>query len=247
MRQAIIGHNNPPSEIEILQERLHAYGYEDEVSDLEKREIPFEIKTDEEASKLSDFIAAVKIKASDVSDAHKKEKQPFWDAGKAADNWKNKLTARLDSVVNVASAPLLAWNKKKAEAERQRQLEIARKAQEEADRLAAEAAEHAKAGIEDTAEELQAAAIQADQKADMIIHSSMNVKAKTGGAFSSSSIKKTWVGKIESLAALDLEALRPYFAEEDLQKALSRAVRDGKRDIRGAIIFEEETLSNRRR
>lgn len=247
MKQSVIGHNNPPSEIEILQNRLHAYGHEEAVAEFEKREIPFEIKTDEEASKLSDFIAAVKIKSSDVSDAHKKEKQPFWDAGKAADNWKNKLTERLDSVVNIASSPLLTWNKKKEEAERQRQLEIARRAQEEADRLAAEAAEHANAGIHDTAEELQAAAVQADQKADMIIHSSMNVKAKTGGSFSSSTIKKTWVGKIESLAALDLEILRPYFTEEDVQKALTRAVRDGKRDIRGAIIFEEETLANRRR
>lgn len=249
MRTAVaeIGHNNPPSEMEILKERLGGYGFEADVKRLEDRSIPDPIETDEQASRLSDFLASVKAKAGDVSDAHKKEKAPFWDAGKAADKWKNDLTAKIDAVASRASSALLAWNKKKAEEERQRQLEIARKAQEEAEKLAAEAEAHADAGIDDTANELMDAAIQSEQKADMIFNSSMNVKARTGGTFSTSSIKRSWVGRIESVAALDLEALRPYFAEEDLEKALNRAVRDGKRDIRGAQIFEEETLNNRRR
>lgn len=245
---ATIGHNNPPSEVEIIKQRLEDYK---EVKEtyvrLSELPVPQEISTDEEAGKVSDHIAALKVLFSTVTDIHKKEKKPYWDAGTAADAWKTSYKERIDAVVDVASSVLLKWNKKKEEEERQRQLEIARKAREEAEKLAAEALAHANEGIQDTATELIEAAVQEEQKAEMIQNSALQVKGKSAGSYSSSSIKREWVGEIESLAAIDLEALRKYFKEDDILSALNRAVKDGARDIRGAKIYQSETLSNRRK
>lgn len=243
-----IGHNNPPSEIEILKQRLEDYEEINEgLERLSNREIPDIIETDEQAGKISDYIASVNMLGKDIEDAHKKEKKPFWDAGKAADEWKNNKLELLKPLVAKASKPLLAWNKKKEEEEKQRQLEVARKAREEADKLVEQAHAHAEEGIEETAQELLNAAVQADTKADLIQNSAFDLSVKSRGGFSSSGIQRPWVGEIESKAAIDLEELRHYFKLEEIQTALTRAVKDGKRDIRGAKIYQDEKLTNRRR
>jgi hypothetical protein len=248
VRDFVIGHNNPPSETEILKQRLDDYRDEKEMLDrLSKREIPAEITDDEQAGKLSDHIAAAKILFSKISDIHKKEKAPFWDAGKAADAWKNDYEAKINALISKASTPLFVWNKKKEAEERQRQLEIARKAREDAAKLEEEAVAHANEGIIDTANDLMDAAIQEETKADLIQDSAYQVKGKSSGGFSSSTIKREWTPEIESMAALDLDAIRKYFKEEEILPVLKRAVKDGVREIRGVRIYEAEQLSTRRK
>lgn len=245
--RAVPGHNNPPSEIEILKQRLDGYEIGKELERLSLKVIPSEIVDEKQAGEISDYIAAVKGTIDSVTKAHKKEKQPFWDAGKAADAWKNDFETKLSALINKASAPLLAWNRKKREEEEERQRQIAEAARIKAEELAKQAEVHAQEGLEDTANELLSAAIQEEEKAAMIQSNSNDVTVKSRGSFSSSGIKIQWIGTIESIAALDLEALRPYFKEDDLLSTLNRAVKDGKRDIRGAKIFKDEKLSNRTR
>lgn len=242
-----IGHNKPPSEIEILKQRLDGYKIQKDVDRLSARAIPIEIKEDKEAGELSDYIVAVKSAIDNVSDIHAKEKKPFWDAGKSADKWKNDFTDNLSALTKKASIPLLAWNKKKEAEEQERQREIARKAQEAANELARQAEAHAAEGLTETADELLGAAIQEEEKAAMIQSNSNIVEVKSRGSFSSSGIKRPWVGEMDSQAAIDLEALRNYFKPEEINSALNRAVKDGKRDIRGAKIFQDEKLTNRAR
>lgn len=244
---ARIGHNNPPSEIEILKQRLDGYEIDKDLERLSKREIPSEIAEDKQAGEISDYIAAVKTTIDAVAKAHKKEKQPFWDAGKAADTWKNDFEAKFNTLVNKASIPLLAWNKKKREEEEKRQRQIAEEARIKAEELAKQAEAHAKEGLDDTANELLSAAIQEEDKAALIQANSNVVGVKSAGLFSSSGIKTEWAVDLESHAAVDLEILRFYFKPEDILAALKRAVRDGKRDIRGAKIYQDEKLTNRAR
>ena len=62
------GHNNPPSEAEIVRQRLDLYT--DEAATYERlasREIPDVIESDEEAGKLSDYVAAVKVLDGQIS------------------------------------------------------------------------------------------------------------------------------------------------------------------------------------
>tara|TARA_R110000851_G_scaffold20691_2_gene62415 strand:- start:393 stop:1139 length:747 start_codon:yes stop_codon:yes gene_type:complete len=244
---AEIGHNNPPSEMEILQGRLDGYTNESESLDrLGKFDVIDEITLDGQAGQITDHIKALKILKKSITEIHTKEKKPFLECGRQADVWKKDYFFKIEALIETASVPVLAWNKKKEALERKRQLEIARKAQEDADALIDEAAAHADAGIDSTANELMEAAQREEETAEMILNNvSSGIVGRSRGGFSSASNSKPWTGMIESKAALDLDALREYLTDEDLNKAIKRAVRNGVRKIRGASIYQEEKLTIR--
>lgn len=240
--------NCPPTELEILQERLDSY--KDEAAQFDKlslREVPEEIIDDSQAGEVTDHIKCLKALSSEIATIHKREKKPFWDCGKAADKWKADYLFKIDNLISDASLPVINWNRKKEAEERKRQLEIAEKARIDAEALAEEAAQHSEAGIEDTAAELMDAAVQEETKADMISNNLAQggIVGRSRGDFSSSSNRKPWVGVLDSRAALDMDALRQYFTEDDINKAIRKAVRDGVRDIRGVNIYQDEKLTVR--
>lgn len=241
-----IGHNKPPSEMQILQERLADYKDEQaEYDRLASREVPASVGDENQAGKLTDYIKSVKVFQKRIEGVHKKEKSIYLECGRVVDGWKNTYEANLTAILRKAEQPLNAFLQKKAEEERKRQLEIAAKAREEAEKLAKEAEAHAKEGIEDTANDLMNAALQSEEKANLIQDSALSVKGAARGTASSASQKMVWTAEIESIAALDLEALRKYFTEDSIQKALNAAMRDGARDIRGAKIYQKTQISIR--
>ena len=245
---ATIGHNNPPTEKEILQQRLDSHeDIQKHIANLGNTAADADtITTDEDAGYLTDNIKALKAARSTIGDIFKREKAPFFECCKIADAWKNDNWAEIDGYIKMSSVHVLQWNKKKEEEERQRQFEIAKIAREEAEALAAQAEAHAAEGIDDTAEELMDAAIQEETKADMISDNALHgVVGRSRGANSTSSAKKVWVGSMDSRAALDLNALRNYFTEAEINKAIKAAIRDGVREIRGANIYQEDKLTVR--
>lgn len=248
MRIAEIGHNNPPSEKEILEQRLMDYKeISSEIDRLSGKEIPEKIETPEIAGEITAHIKAVKGVGKKVSDIHKNEKAIYLECGRVVDAWKKQWETKIDALVKAASIPLLAYQAEEERKERERQLEIAKKAREEAEKLAAEAEAHAKEGIEDTANDLMNMAIDSEQKANMIQQSSLSVKAHTrheSGAVSSTS--KVWTGEIESLAALDLDKLRSYISQDALDRAVKAYAKDTKgAELRGARIYQEAKLNIR--
>lgn len=248
MQLAEIGHNKPPSEMEILQQRLEENYIEEamEYRRLAEKEIPETVEDEQSAGKLTDHIKAIGGLKRKITDVHKKEKSIYLECGRVVDGWKTTYESNLAKLIEKASAPLQIFLNKKAEEERQRQLEIAKKAREEADKLAAEALAHSQEGIEDTANDLMDAALQSEQKAFMIQSSALEVKGRARSISGASASQKfVTVGEIESLAAIDLEALRKYFTEDSIQKALNAAVRDGVREIRGAKIYQKTQLAVR--
>lgn len=79
------------------------------------------------------------------------------------------------------------------------------------------------------------------EKADKLAGSSDADLARTRGLGGSlSTIRTDWVGTLTDRSTLDLEALRPYFREDDLQFAIDQHVKahDGKA-LRGAYVREE--------
>lgn len=79
------------------------------------------------------------------------------------------------------------------------------------------------------------------EKADKLAGASDADLARTRGLGGSlSTIRTDWVGTLTDRSILDLEALRPYFREDDLQFAIDQHVKahDGK-VLRGAFIREE--------
>lgn len=174
-----IGGNNPPSEIEILKQRLDGHAKEEKlINDLVSREIPSEILNDEEAGELADYIKSLKSVRKTVENIFTSEKAPFFEACKVADSWKNARWLKIDGRVSLATKPILAWNSKKEAEEKARQAELARLAQIEAEKLAKEAEAHANAGIDDTAAELLDFAIEKEDKAAALL---LNQKMLGGG------------------------------------------------------------------
>lgn len=244
--RVVIGGNNPPSESELLKQRLESHTKEDkDIDDLVLRKIPSEISDDKEAGVLADYIKSLKTARKTVETIFTAEKAPILAAAKIADSWKNVRWLKIDNRISDASKPILVWNSKKEAEEKARQLELARLAQEQAEKLAKEAMAHADAGINDTAGELLDYAIEKENKAAAIIDKSEDVRGKSYGSFSSASSRKVWVGEIENIAAVDLEALRKYLDKDALDKAIRAAIKDGVRQITGVKIFEEDKLTIR--
>ena len=250
MRVAVpeIGHNNPPSEMEILQERLrdNYQDIADEAKRLASKEIPETINDELEAGKLTDYVRAVKALISKVGEVHKAEKKIYLDCGDVVQQWKNTYERDLNALINSATAPIQVFLKKKEDEEAERLRVIAQKAREDAEKLQAEAVAHEEAGIQDTAGDLMEAAVEAEDYAAMVNNSAneLRVKARSVHGSSATSAKK-WVGEIISKADIDLEALRPYFTPDAIQKALEAGIRSGLRECKGAKISQQSKINFR--
>lgn len=249
--QAFIGHNNPPSDIDIVRLRLdeRERPIRDAIARIAKEPLPDMIEDESVAGQVTERIKSLRNIKSGVESAHKEVKGPYLECGRAVDKWKNGIESELDVMRKAAEKPLNEFLTRKAEEERQRQAEVARQQREEAERLASEAAAHQAANITDVAEELLDAAVKSEATANRIEQSITHarpadlVKSRSIHG-STSSQKMAWVGRIVSLRGIDLEVLRPYLSEEAIQKALNAFVKNGGRECGGASITEEITGLN---
>lgn len=241
--------NNPPSESEILAEKL-------KIREAELRQMfssgkaPLVIADEIEAGNITARIKSIKALISKVGDAHKEIKGPYLECSRIVDAWKNKLEIEFQEIVNSYAKPLTAYLKAREKAERERQLEEARIAREEAERLVLEAAAHEKEGLKETADELINAAAGAEIMADNILThahtatpSQLARARSTTGAMASQRL--VWVGEITNIAALDLNALRSHFTIEAIQTAVNKFVREGGRELAGVKIEQKSQLSVR--
>lgn len=247
MQTAAIGHNNPPSEIDIINESL--LGHEAEIRKLMVfGDAPEAIADEQEAGRITQIIKNAKAVISKVADTHKTVKEPSLEAGRACDTWKRRLEDELKAVVTKFSAPLTAFLDAKEKAERARQLEAARKAQQTAEALQREAVAHEDAGIQDTAGELMDAAVHSEFVAGQIIANVNKAKpaqlAKARSFTGATAAQKlVWTGEINNIAAMNLNALRDHFKLEDIQKAINSFVREGGRELDGVTIKQVAQLN----
>lgn len=249
---APIGHNLPPSDLEIVQQRLADREREiaAKIQIIVMTPAPETIADEAQAGAVTDTIKALGGAVKSVEDSHKTVKAPYLECGKAVDAWKNRMIADVDKRKAEYGKPLTAYLEAKAAAERARQLEQARIERERAEALAAEAAAHEEAGINDTAAELIDAAASTETLAAHIQNAAETAKPSelakarsfTGA---SASQKLTWVGEIESRAIIDLDKLRQYFSDDALKIAVNAFVRDGGRELPGVKIYQKATLAVR--
>lgn len=149
-----IGHNQPPTDAENLQQALaerhtDVLGRRDQLLTAATR-MP-ETVTEENAGKVSDFIKQLSACRKNVEAARTAEKEPFLAGGRAVDGFFKPVTESLDKAKKDAQARLDQHLREKAEAERREREEAARRAQEEWDRRQA-AAEFAAQQIADGAD-----------------------------------------------------------------------------------------------
>jgi phage-related minor tail protein len=114
---------------------------------------------------------------------------------------------------------------------RERSEQEAREARAAAEKKEAEARAARQKEIEATA-----GAAQAQKSADAKPADLARTRVESGGI---ATLAQTWSFKIEAYAMVDLDALRPYFAEADVEKAIRRYVsfNKGDRPLKGVSIF----------
>lgn len=251
--ESAIGHNNPPSDAEILAKRLsetHAAHLKkaDELVAAADR-VPGNCDTEEMAGKITDLIKMLTASQKNIEAIRVQEKEPYLTLGRQVDGFFKVPYERQEKAKIKAQQPLTDYLKRQAEAERQRRDEEAKRLRAEAEeklRLAAEAetANMPKAAetgfIEAQVTNQQAQAVQASVAAKPA--ELARTRTVSGGH---ASLRTVWVGNMTDRAALDLEQLRQHLSADAIQTAINSFVRAGGRELRGAHIREESTAAVR--
>lgn len=243
---APLGHNNPPSDMEILQERMSESSgplmEKIEVTLEAARAMPRVIADDDQAGEFADRIKEITGLIKTLESTRVAEKEPYLALTRAVDGHFKVPSTKLETAKKWLNEPLTAYQQRKATEERIRRENEAAALRKKADDDAAAAAELEKsnpvaAGIG------MAQAVVTEQQAQHV-QQSVTVKASEltnsrGNSGALASLRTRVVGEVVSRQMLDLNALRPYFTEDSLQKALNAAISAGIREVAGARIFEK--------
>lgn len=241
------GHNNPPSDTEILSDNLtlrHVHAMRAAEGHLEiVANIPDHFTQENEASFTSDLIKLMQNLSKEMERRRKDEKEPFLRQGQFVDSFFGEYVTKLAAGIAKAKAPLDDWMKRKADAEQAERDATARLLQEQRDAaLRAAVAPEAAGGAEKTPAE-RAEAVekvsslnQQVKVAESIAAAPITTMAKTTGRASAAALDEKWIGTITDVDQLELVKLRPFLPLAELQKAVDRYVRQGGRQLAGAEI-----------
>lgn len=242
-----IGHNKPPSETEILQDRLRD-AHSDIISNADTlcsqaNEMPPEITTDEVAGSFSDVIKQINGARKSLETARVSEKEPFLAQGRAVDGFFKTVIERLDATNRKLKEPLDAWLRRKEAEERRRRDEEARRLreQQEAERQAALMLQQANMKTEaaaalDVASDTQHRAAKAEMEATARPAELSQTRSSSGAM---AQLRTRWVGELVDQKTIDLEKLRHHLNPDHIQSAINSFVRAGGRELAGAKIHEK--------
>lgn len=244
MQTAAIGHNNPPSDKEIIaQAMLLAHGELLKTAATLANEEPVDVTDDITAGKAADLIKEISSTFSKVEKTREAEKSPYFKKGQAIDEFFKEYKDFLTIAKAAALKPLDAYQIKKAEDERKRLKE-----QEEA--LLKEATEKERlAKLQEDVGLTEAAEKTTNQVSDLQVRAVEVAEAaqakpaeltRVSGFTSSTSLSSSWVGEIEDVKSVDLELLRPYLGLDALQKAVNALVKSGVRECKGVKIYQKQ-------
>lgn len=222
-----VGHNRPPpfdpDEVAALKAKVSQFA--DAAAEWKKAGVT----TDEEAAELNDFLAGSRKLFKQVDEARVAAKKPHDDAGKAVQAAFTPILDALERAGKIAKAILTDFAKEKAaklERERQEKEAAARAAQEEADRLAAQAEAR-----DDIMGQIDAEAAKAE--ADRLAKEAAKpVKASVGSASGggrTAALRKTTKARIVNLS----QAFMHYRDRPEVSELL---VRLANADLRGMEV-----------
>lgn len=243
-------HNMPPSDAEILSERLNG-----KYSDTLKRRdellasaarAPAEVADEGAAGKFADLVKLLSACTKNAEAERVAEKEPHLAAGRSVDGFFRGITDPLAAAKKTLEQRLTVFQRKKAEAERRRREEEEQRQREEAAKLAREAAARADAL---TNEEDLTAAIAAEEAAKQAQADAAKAQREAAAKPAELSRSRSDIGSVASLKtfwdfedlnrdAVDLEALRQHLPLAAIETAIRSFVKAGGRELRGARIFE---------
>ena len=246
---ATIGHNNPPTDAEILKDTLAEKNKDildraQALIDAAER-APNSITDDETKEKITDFLGSIAKCEKALEGKRVSEKEPYLTLGRVVDGFfKNHMDrlAKARAKVKPALDARLLWER---EQERKRLADEAAERKRLADEQAAAAAAAEAAKMPIKAEEQMTTAIQTEAQANRLEEKAagkIGITAR-GSDGSSASLRSTWKGEMVDRNTLDLEALRQHLPADAIQQAINSYVRTLAKPVegqplRGARIWE---------
>lgn len=247
--QAGIGHNNPPTDAEILKQTLA-----DKNADIINRaaeliaaadRAPAVIEDDETEEKITAFLGSIAKCEKSFEGKRVAEKEPYLTLGRVVDGFfKNQMDA-LDKArrkVKPALDARLLW---KREEKRREEREAAAERQRLADEQAAAAAAAEAAQMPIKADEMMTKAVNTEATANRMAEKAEGkisvVSRSSDGA--SANLRSVWKIECTDRNALDLELIRHHLTADAIQQALNSHLRTMTKPVegqpvRGARIWE---------
>ena len=243
MTEATIGHNNPPTDAEILKSTLAESN-----ADLLNRaaeliaaadRAPAKIEDEETEQKITAFLGSIAKCEKSFAGKRVAEKEPYLTLGRVVDGFfKNHMDA-LDKArrkVKPALDARLLWKR-----EEQRRLD--REAAEERTRLAneqaAEAARLEAANKPIAAAEAMTTALNTEATANRMAEKAegkISVVARSSDG-ASANLRSVWKIEQTDRNKLDLELLRHHFTDDAVQMALNSHLRTMQKPVEGQPVM----------
>lgn len=205
--------------------------------------LPNVAEDDEDLALITAAAGKIIKAAREIEAKRKAEKQPFQDGGEMVDDFfKHDLNARLSSRKAKLETVSTAYQRKKAKRE-----------QAERDRIAAEAVAKAAAAEKTVIETVKAGDVAGATAAVTESKSlaAFAAKASTAAAAPTSELGQVktsagtaalvdnWTFSDMDMNTIDLEALRPHLTQGAVEAAVRSYIKSGRREIKGAIIFND--------
>lgn len=234
--RAVIGGNNPPPEDQVridfregMIEKLPTY--EARIAELQAAAERARVTDDDSAGKVGDLIRMIRTMMSAINDSHKVAKQPFLDAGRAADAMRRELIGPLEDAKTELDDRLNRYVRDKAEKERRER--------EEAERIAAEkraAEEQARREAEEAGRPAPEPEPEPEPAPEPEVQSAPIRSSVTGGDVSTRTVKKVRVTDWRKAAAAvsDDEKVR-----EAVEAAALRRAKAGIAKMAGVEVYDD--------
>src|SRR4051812_9765921 len=115
--------NNPPSDEQVLQDKLREKYADDleRINSMTERELPTEVN-DDTAGDWTDFVKSIDTSLKGIEKIHVAEKAPYLAAGRIVDTFKNNQIAKLEPIKKKVLAVLNAHLDRKEQEEKARLL-----------------------------------------------------------------------------------------------------------------------------
>lgn len=203
-------------------------------------DLPLVIEDEEDQSAVAELIPKLRTAHGRTEELREAEKKPYLDAGRTVDGWFGGQKTRVADMQAKLGARLDSFVRKKAEAERAKRETEEKRAREEAERqrqAAATAAAakdtEAEAHARDRAAEAEneareAAAAKAAKPAELV-----RTHTDAGNTVSA---REVWTVTGIDTRKIDLNTLRPFLSDADIEQLVHRAVRAGARSLPGVRI-----------
>lgn len=241
-----IGHNAPPIE-ELLADTQKDLLARVEPLAERANDLPKKIASEDDLAKVTPVVVDAKALAKDIEGARSAEKKPYLDGGRAVDAFFKPHKDRLDRIVGVFERLASDFQREKIAEERRRAEEAERKADAEAERLRKEAEAAKKPETRQRKLDKAAEAENEADRAAAAAGRSGNELGKVTTAGGTARAQTFWNYAIDNYGGVDLNSIRDFIDREAVEKAIRAKIKiqKGNTEIPGVRVFEDVKASIR--